>query len=72
MKDDVYRPHRRRRVPEPHAEGRSLWLFEVRLDRKEVYFDGSDDTLIACVVTPGTEGVIHQIPWWVVKYAVIP
>lgn len=72
LKDDIYRPNRRRRVPESHADGRSLWLFDVRLKREDVYFDGSDDTLIACVVTPGTEGIIEQIPWHVAKYAVIP
>lgn len=72
LKDDVYRHNRRRRVPDTHSEGRLLWLFDVQLKKEDGYFDGSDDVLIACVVTPGEEGIIQQIPWHVVKYAVIP
>ena len=70
LQDDTYRPNRRRRVPEPQAERRSLYLFDIHIDRQRAQRGPNDCVLVACVATKGEEGVIQQIPWGIVREAV--
>lgn len=71
LSDDIYHPDRRRRMSEPHAEGYSLYLFDIRLDVNESHRGPEGALLFACVATPGhRKGHIQQIPWRVVDSAV--
>lgn len=69
LRDDTYQSNRRRAVPEPHADGRALYLFDLYIDRNDcVLMD--ECVLIACVATEGETGLIKQIPWSVVRNTV--
>jgi hypothetical protein len=70
LQDDAYRPNRRRRVPEPQAERRALYLFDMHIDKEHAQRGPNDCVLVACVAAPGEEGIIQQIPWGIVKEAV--
>lgn len=70
LRDDTYRPYRRRRVPEPHAEGTELFLFDVELDVSEGRTTPFETILFAFVATPGEKGEIMQVPWDVANDAV--
>ncbi|MBX6316063.1 MAG: hypothetical protein IRY99_24595 [Isosphaeraceae bacterium] len=63
LRDDIYRRNRRRRVPEPQAEGRELYLFDLQIDEQEIGLGPSGGILVACLATRGDDGVIKQIPW---------
>jgi hypothetical protein len=75
LRDDIYRPSRRRRVPEPCAEGLDLFLFDVELNPREGRSTAYDTVLFAFVAdfdeaNQGESGGIAAIPWAVVAEAV--
>ena len=76
LQDDMYRPLRRRPVPEPHAEGAPLMLFDVEVNPEEGRETLHDVVLFAFVAEPGRKsddgerGDIVNIPWSVVQDAV--
>jgi hypothetical protein len=63
LQDDVFQNRRRRRVVAPQAEGRELYLFDMKLKLDELSAGPNESVLIACVATTGEKGVIEQIPW---------
>jgi len=76
LRDDTYRPSRRRPVPEPHAEGAPLLLFDVEVTAQEGRETPYDVVLFAFVAEPGRKaddgerGDIVNIPWRVVDEGV--
>lgn len=76
LQDDMYRPLRRRPVPEPQAEGAPLLLFDVEVNPEEARATPLDVALFAFVAEPsresdeGEKGDIVNIPWRVVDDAV--
>jgi hypothetical protein len=70
LQDDAYRRNRRRRLIEPQAERRALYLFDMHIDKDQAHRGPRDSVLVACVATPGDEGVIQQIPWRIVNDSV--
>jgi hypothetical protein len=69
LRDDVFQEHRRRRVPAPYADGVELYLFDAFIDKAKIGWTSGGIPLVACVATPGEEGVIAQVPWQVVAPA---
>ena len=70
LHDDTYHPYRRRRVPEPHAEGLEMFLLDVEVELPEGRMTPYDTVLFAFLATGGDKGEIVQIPWAVVQDAV--
>jgi hypothetical protein len=71
LRDDTYRPWRRRRVPEPFAASdEELYLFDVEVDPREGRATPYDSVMFAFVATAGEKGEIVQIPWTVADSAV--
>lgn len=76
LEDDTYRPHRRRRVPEPYAEGMDLLLFDVEVDAAQARETPYETAMFAFVADygdkekKGEKGEIAAIPWYVVNDAV--
>ncbi|MCI0359850.1 MAG: hypothetical protein L0211_15340 [Planctomycetaceae bacterium] len=70
LRDDNYRPYRRRRVPEPFAEGQEFYLFDVEVDPSEGAALPGVAVLFAMVATSGEKGEIKQLPWAVTQGAV--
>ena len=83
LRDDVFRRNRRRRLPEPYAEGHNVLLFDVDLFVFDENISGRCDcqatgasVLMAFVANYGKQelngesGEIHAIPWSVVNEAV--
>jgi len=70
LRDDAYRPCRRRRVPEPHAEGVEMFLFDVVVNVNEVQVAPFGAPLFAFVAEPGEKGDTVNIPWKVAQDAV--
>lgn len=72
MRDDNYRRNRRRPVPEPQAQGRSLTLFDIKIDPEQIGVGPGGGILVACVATgpDDADPLIVQIPWSVVADAV--
>jgi hypothetical protein len=77
MQADSYVPHRRRRVPEPYAQGMDLLLFDVWLQDEietcETPLGHVAMSFVADIGKPEDEGLageINSIPWSVVAPAV--
>jgi len=70
LRDDSYRPCRRRRVPEPSADGKELYLFDVEVNPQESAALPLETVLFAFVATVGEKGEIMQLPWAVTQGAV--
>jgi hypothetical protein len=71
LRDDTYRPWRRRRVPEPFAGAEEeLYLFDVEVDPQEGRPTPYDTVMFAFVAKPGEKGEIVQVPWGVADAAV--
>jgi hypothetical protein len=68
LRDDKYRG-RRRLVPGSHAGGTDLYLFDMVLDLSQAGQMPAAGALIACLATPGDDGMIVQIPWRVFQPA---
>jgi hypothetical protein len=70
LRDDNYRPYRRRRVPEPFADGKQLYLLDVEVDPREGAASPQGAVLFAFVATVGEKGEIMQLPWAITQGAV--
>lgn len=70
LRDDVYRPGRRRRVPASHSDGTELLLFDVEVNPYESQETPFDTVLFAFVAEPGEKGDTVNIPWKVAQDAV--
>ena len=79
LRADEFRVGRRRNVPEPHAEGRSLTLFDVQIDFTLARRPPAGVHLIALLAAPPTDrqarraeyrSEVLQLPWWAVAPAV--
>lgn len=76
LHDDIYHPHRRRRVPEPYAEGLDLLLFDVEVEANQARATPYNTAMFAFVAdygdqeNRGEKGEIAMIPWYVVNDAV--
>jgi hypothetical protein len=70
LRDDSFRPYRRRRVPEPDAGGKELYLFDVEIDPSQAIDTPHRTILFAFVADPGEKGEIMQLPWSVTQGAV--
>jgi hypothetical protein len=70
LRDDIYDPARRRRVPEPNAQGADLWLLDVEVDPQQMQIWPDKAALFAFIAEPGERGDVVQIPWSVVANAV--
>lgn len=62
LRDDVYQPNRRRRVPVHDADGHELFLFDTYLDVDECQ-RVAGGVMLGLAVTPGESGVHVQVPW---------
>lgn len=78
LRQDAFTPDRRRRVPETHAEGHELLMFDLKIDEAESFTSHSGSLFLACLVTTEKpfrdgepRGSIVQIPWKVVAPAVL-
>jgi hypothetical protein len=70
LRDDNYRPDRRRRVPAAYAGGHELYLFDVELNPSESFVSPNGTPLFAFAAEPGEKGEIAALPWYVVQDAV--
>jgi len=70
LHDDMYRPDRRRCVPERYSNGLELYLFDVELNIHESQVTTYGTPLFAFAAEPGEKGEIAALPWFVVKDAV--
>jgi hypothetical protein len=70
LRDDTFHPYRRRRVPEPDAGGKELYLLDVEVDPREAIESPHETILFAFVAEPGEKGEIMQLPWSVTQGAV--
>jgi hypothetical protein len=69
MKDDMYEPFRRRRVPEPFAGGVELYLLDIEVDPNEVILTPFPFFAFA-VTDPGPDGLIAALPKVVAEGAI--
>jgi hypothetical protein len=70
LKDDMYRPYRRRRVPDLDAGGKELYLLDVEVDPIEGQETPFEAVVFAFAADPGEKGEIMQLPWGVTQGAV--
>jgi hypothetical protein len=71
LADDIYRPHRRRRVPARDSDGKELYLLDVEVDLIEGEETPFESVLFAFAAHPeGEKGEIMQLPWGVTQGAV--
>jgi hypothetical protein len=70
LKDDMYRPYRRRRVPERDSDRKELYLLDVEVDPIEGHETPFEVVLFAFAADPGEKGEIMQLPWGVTQGAV--
>jgi hypothetical protein len=64
LRDDTYRPYRRRRLPDAYSDGVELYLFDVEVELAQSYPITDDCNLFSFAVTkPGPEGIIAMTPW---------
>jgi len=70
LHDDMYRPDRRRRVPERYAGGYELYLFDVELNLSESLLTPHGNLLFVFAAEPGEKGEIAALPWHVARDAV--
>ena len=69
MKDDMYDDYRRRRVPEPFADGKELYLLDILVDPAEVTLTPFPFFAFA-VTDPGPDGMIAMLPKAVAEGAI--
>lgn len=62
LRDDIHQANRRRRVPEPYAEGLELYLFDVEIDPHKVILTDAGTPLFLFAAEPGEKGEIAQVP----------
>jgi hypothetical protein len=62
LRDDSYQANRRRRVPEPYAEGLELYLFDVEIDPHKAILTDEGTPLFLFAAEPGEKGEIAQVP----------
>jgi hypothetical protein len=70
LRDDTFHPYRRRRLPEPHAEGKELYLLDVEVHPGEGQETPQGTVLFAFVAEPGEKGEIAPLPWSATQGAV--
>jgi hypothetical protein len=70
LREDKFHLWRRRRVPEPYANGVELYLFDVEVDLKQGRETPYDAILMVFVGTPGEKGQIMHLPWRIANAAV--
>lgn len=70
LREDSFRPSRRRKIPESFAKHADLWMLDVEADPKEVFVWPDRAALFAFVAEPGERGDVVQIPWKIVASAV--
>lgn len=67
LRDDVFISQRRRKLPEPWADGKEFYLFDVEVNLKQVQGEKPK----ALFAASGEEsGLIMQLPWSLAKDAV--
>lgn len=62
VNDDEFQPDRRTAVPAHLFPDRNLWLFDTILLGDHFDSGSGDSPYIPCLVTPGTQGTIAQLP----------
>lgn len=69
LRNDMYEPFRRQRVPEPFAEGVELYLLDVEVDPNQVLMTPFPFFAFA-ITDPGPSGLIAALPKAVVEPAI--
>lgn len=69
LRDDVYQPNRRRRVPAANSSGHTLWLLDIPLKLDECG-EWADQPVLGVAMTPGKTGVHVQVPWDALRRAI--
>jgi len=69
LRDDVYQPNRRRRVPAVNSSGHTLWLLDIQLKLDECG-EWANQPLLGVAMTPGKTGVHVQVPWDAIRSAI--
>ncbi len=82
IRDDLYVGDRRRMVPTSHSEGCELYIFDIKLERKEIYMANDLSGWVAAIGVRFEESQsvtnekptpfrnVEQIPWNVVEDSV--
>ncbi|WP_254508878.1 hypothetical protein [Anatilimnocola floriformis] len=70
LRDDNYRPYRRRKIPASHDAGMELLLLDVEIDLAQCRQSLLGTMLFAMALKKGDGGATMQLPWAVAESAV--
>lgn len=70
LRDDKFHSGRRRKLPEPFAQGREVYLFDVLTNIRDGVLTPHDSVAMLFVTTGVATGQIKQIPWSVAGDAI--